>query len=157
MAFDPLGTDEKLAQPVKPEKDLDTILLGGCSTFVFICFLVYGLTSVPFYIFSDVYKLSSLIRTLAIGGIPACILGLIFTRRFGAAGFGGFLGGLLTSGVFLHLRLRQVMLSEWMKDAPQPDYPMSFIWIIPTVFVIGNILLALLVVKKNEIYPSDSN
>ncbi len=156
MAFEPLGTDEKLSEPVKPEKDLDTILLGGCSTFVLICILVYALTSIPFYIFDDVYRLTSLLRTLAIGGIPACILGLFFTRRFGASGFGGYLGGLLISGVFLHLRLRQVMLSEWMKDAPQPDYPMSFVWIIPAIFVLANIMLALIVVKKNEIYPSDS-
>jgi hypothetical protein len=106
MPFEPLRTDEKLKQPVRRERDMDTHMLVGCSGFVFTAVAAYVISVWPFLVFSDSEKMSSLLLAALLGPAPAALLGVLACRRFrhsrrdrlcrGQPGF-GVRGSLLSS------------------------------------------------------------
>lgn len=152
MAFEPLQTDEKLDQSVKAERDMDTQMLFGCSSFVFASILVYLLVIIPHLIFTDVYRLATLGLCLAIGLGPALIFGAVASRRMGLPGACGFVGGGMAAAIFLFLRLREVEIARNSpRDLPQPEYPTMLVWIVPTAWVLVALLVALVFLPKKEL------
>lgn len=151
MAFEPLQTDEKLDAPVAGPQDMDTAMLFGCSGFVGTSIGGYILSVWPFFAMRGTEYLHVLAITLALGLVPAAILGIYSSRKFGLAGACGFVGGAMTTGVFLFLRLQQVFLAARSDQAPTPNYPEILVTIIPLGWVLASVFLGILLVPKNEI------
>lgn len=137
-----LPTDEKLDRKAPKERDMDTHMLFGCSGFVFASFASYGLAVWPFFIWMDAHLVSSLGIALAAGLPFAYILGSVSTRKFGIAGAAGFIGGMVSTSIFLYLRFEQVFLEADAQRIPPPDYPVWFQWFVPSVTLAFAILLA---------------
>ena len=150
MAFEPLETDEKLDAPVKGKPDMDAAMLFGCSGFVVTSIGGYIMSVWPFLLFPDTEKVARLGIAAAIGFLPAAILGIFSTRKFGLAGACGFVGGALATGIFLYLRLEQVFLSSMARQAPTPDYPKILIYLVPLSWILVTAILALAFLPKER-------
>ncbi len=150
MAFEPLQTDEKLDSPVKRAPDMDSVMLFGCSGFVFTSIGGYILTVWPYLVFQDSERLSRLEVSSLVGMLPAAILGTVASRRFGLAGACGFVGGSMASGIFLYLRIEQTFLSSLARQAPKPDYPQILTYLIPLTWIIVSVILALVFVPNEK-------
>lgn len=149
MPFEPLRTDEPLTEPGQRPPDMDTQMLGGCSTFVAASFLTYFIGVWPFLIFRDLHLLRVLGMSAAFGLLPALVFGALASRRAGAAAACGFVGGAAAIAIFLHLRLDQVMLGFTIRDIPRPEYPYSWLWYAPLIWLGLATLDALLFVRKD--------
>lgn len=157
MPFESLETDEKIEGAVKRPKDDDTQLLFGCGTFVMVSGLQLALICWPFFVFPKTHELSQLMIALAAAGIPALIAGVISVRKLAVAGASGFVGGAMASAAFMFLRLHEVSMGRYMHDAPQPEFPEVWTWIIPVAWVLLAAAVALLLIPKREIEPFDSH
>lgn len=150
MPFDPIRTDEKLAQRPKRERDLDTVMLFGCSTFVATSLATFALSAWPFFVIQDVFTLSSLGIVAAMGLLPALILGAIITRRFGLPGACGFAAGAMVVAIFIYLRLQQLAVAQYIPDAPKPDYPESVAWVAPLGWLVLAATMILILLPARE-------
>ena len=74
--------------------------------------------------------------------LAAAILGAFASRKFELPGACGFVGGSMALSVFLYLRLQEVMLGKGSTDLPHPDYPESWVWVIPLAWLIVSLLIA---------------
>lgn len=144
------GTDEKLDKAVKRGPDLDTVMLFGCSGFMIVALAVWAMVVWPFFVFQDTYSLASLRLCLLIGLIPASLIGAFATRAFGLSTAAGFLGGLICSATFLYLRLQQVVAFRGIPEAPQPEFPDLWVWLIPLGWFLFGLLLIALFLKPSE-------
>lgn len=158
MPFEPLQTDEKLPAKVKPERDMDSQMIFGCSSFVFVSLMSYILAVWPMFVIQGTHTLVNLAVALGAGLIPATILGGIATRKTGLPGACGFVGGAMAMAIFLFLRLEQLMLGYSRNDIPQPEYPRSWVWLVPLVWLVAAVLVAIVLLPKREFLdePSDS-
>ena len=148
MPFEPLRTDEKRPGEPKPAKDMDSLMLTGCSAFVATSFLTYFLTVWPFLTFQDSHLAATLGVCALLGPLPALVLGAYASRKFELPGACGFVGGSMALCVFLFLRLQQVMLGKGSTDLPHPDYPDSWVWMIPLAWLVAAIFVALLAMPR---------
>lgn len=151
MAFEPINTDEKLEQPVAKERDTDTVMLIGCSGFVSASLITYGMTVWPFFAFSGVHLAAELGKACAMGLFPALLFGAYVTRRFGLAAACGFVGGGLATAIFLFLRLTEVQLRRGARDMEPPDFPSSWAWMLPLVWLILVFAVAMLLIRRSEV------
>jgi hypothetical protein len=126
-------------------------MLAGCSAFVAISLVSYGLAVWPHFVFHQTYQLKILGLDCAIGMLPTAILGAVATRRFGLAAAGGFISGALATAIFLLLRLKQVLLMEGIRDLPQPEFPQSWQYFVPAAWMLTALIVAGLTLKKEEI------
>ncbi len=136
MPFEPLQTDEKREGPLKAERDFDAQMLAGCAAFVGTSIITYLLGVWPYFALPATNKLLTLGLASLCGLVPAAIFGSTITRKTGLPGACGFLGGAMAIGIFLFLRLQQVMLARQIKDLPQPEYPASWTWIVPLAWLL---------------------
>lgn len=150
MAFEPLQTDEKIDNPEKGPRDMDAAMLFGCSGFVITSIGGWALSVWPFLVFPDTEKISRLALASAVGLIPAAILGIFATRKFGLAGACGFVGGALSTGIFLYLRIEQIFISALARQAPEPEYPHMVLFLAPSVWILIAAILALAFMPKEE-------
>lgn len=150
MAFEPLQTDEKLDAPVEKAPDMDAAMLTGCSGFVFASVGGYILSVWPFLVFPDSEKLIRLATASGIGFVPASILGIIATRKFGLAGACGFVGAALATGIFLYLRLDEIFIGALARQAPTPDYPKMMSWLLPLAWILATAIIAIAVLPKEK-------
>jgi len=151
MPFDPIRTEEKLEAPVRAGRDFEGQLLFGCGTFVLASVITYVLSAWPFFVVAEMYLLRPFLIARALGRIPSTIFGLIVMRKTGLAGGCGFLAGAMTQGVFLFLRMEQLLLGHSVVDLPRPELPLSWGWIVPTVWAVSALLLVVLFVPKREL------
>lgn len=149
MPFEPLQTDEQLDHVPPRVKDLDSVMLAGCSTFVTTSILGYLLTVWPFFAVADTHLTVNLAVACASGMIPALILTLVATRKVGLPGACGGLGGAMASGIFLFLRLDQLMLGLTVRDLPRPDFPPAWAWIVPIAYVVLTLVLGIIFLPKD--------
>jgi hypothetical protein len=78
-----------------------------------------------------------------LAGLPAAyIVGTIASARFGIAGAAGFVGGMVSTSIFLYLRFEQVFLEADAQRIPPPDFPTWFQWFIPAMNLAFALLLA---------------
>lgn len=150
MPFEPLQTDEKLDKPVKAERDFDSQMLAGCTAFVGTSVFCYLLGVWPFFVLTETNKLLMLLLACAFGLIPSAIFGSVITRKTGLPGACGFLGGAMAIAIFLFLRLQQVMLAKQIKDLPQPEYPSSWVWMVPLAWILVAVGLVALFMPKGQ-------
>lgn len=151
MPFEPLNTDEKLDEAAPREKDVDTVMLIGCGGFILAAVISYVMAIWPYFAFPEVHLMKGLAFSCALGFIPTLIFGAYVTRRHGLAAACGFVGGGMTTAIFLFLRLTEVQLRRGSRDMGQPDYPSSWVWIIPLVWLIVVFATAMLFIKRSEI------
>ncbi len=147
MPFDPLNTDEPIeAQyprgPKRPRKrDLETQLLGGCMAVLVGSLLTYGMVIWPWFVFKD-YTVDGLTKVALFGGLPASIFGVAIIRKMEAAGLAAFLGGAMSAGVFVFLRMQQSDLGRYAQDLPMPEFPERWVMIVPVGWLAWIIMLA---------------
>jgi hypothetical protein len=156
MAFEPINTDEKLEQPVAKERDTDTVMLIGCSGFVAAALLTYGLSLWPFFVYAEVHLSANLATACALGLLPALVFGGYVTRRHGLPAACGFVGGGLATAIFLFLRLTEVQLRRGSRDMEPPDYPSSWVWMLPLLWIIVIFAVAMLLIRRSEVDISSS-
>jgi ABC-type transport system involved in cytochrome c biogenesis permease subunit len=129
-------------QPTKPV-DFDKQMLMGCSSFVAASFLCYFAWVWPFFVWQDGQNLSAvLIRCLLAGAGVSLLPALLLLGRAGLAGGCGYVAGTMAGAVFVHLRIKMIMLGLYIEDYPRPEYPESFTILIP----IGMVLFAIFLV-----------
>lgn len=148
MAFDPLQTDEKLDKGIKKQPDFDSQMLAGCTAFVGTSVLSYLLAVWPFFILPDMNRVVVLAADFGLGFVPFAGLGIYSTRKAALPGACGFLGGALATAVFLSLRLQQVMLGLKLRDLPQPEYPPSFVWLVPVAWLLLTLCIIAIFLQK---------
>ncbi len=153
MAFEPLETDEKVDNPQKKGPDMDTVMLFGCSGFVVTSIGGYILSVWPFLLFQDSERITTLGTSCAFGLLPAAILGMVSSRKFGLAGACGFVGGSMATGIFMFLRIQQAFVAAFARQAPPPDYPQILMYLVPLSWVIVSLVLALLLVPNEKAEP----
>lgn len=152
MAFEPLRTDEKLDTPPPPERDIDSQMIAGCSGFVGASLITYGLSVWPFFAFTQTHLVADLVWAGLIGLVSSLVFGAYVTRRYGLAAACGFVGGGLTTGVFLFLRLTtEYQTRQGSPDLQHPEYPASWVWIVPTIWVLATLVVTVLFLKRSEI------
>lgn len=157
MPFDPLETDERLETPVKPERDTDAIMLAGCTGFVSSALITYLLAIWPFFLFTEIHLSAELLRCALIGLLPALVFGGYVTRRFGLAAAAGFVGGGMSAGIFLYLRLMEVNLRRVQREMAQPDFPEAWVWIGPMAWVLLLFFVAALLIRPSEVDITGKN
>ncbi len=154
MAFEPLKTDEKLDAPAKRTKDLDDQMIMGCSGFLVSAVGGYLLSVWPFFAWQKAELLSVLLQASAAGFVPAAAVGIVVSRKYGLPGACGAVGSALCTGIFLYLRIQQTFLEAAAQRIAPPDYPHSFIWILPGAWILAMALLCLLVMKPETADPA---
>lgn len=150
MPFEPLETDEKLTAPPSKARDMDTQMMLGCSSFGLVAGLGLALAAWPHFLITDTQKLPALVQASLLGLLPAALVGLIATRRLGLPGACGFIGGALVTGVFLYLRLTQVLLTRYGDPSQQPDYPLAWSWLLPIAWIVACAGMAVLFLPRSE-------
>lgn len=153
MPFEPLRTDEKLDKPVKAAQDMDAAMMVGCTGFVLASMVCYGLSVWPFFVFDKTHLAKTLLTCGLTGFLPSALFGIFCARRFGLAGGMGFIGGALTTCVFTFLRLQSTSSQRFNRDLPQPDFPESWVWMIPLAWFIVALILAALTIPRKEYEP----
>ncbi|MCU0315642.1 MAG: hypothetical protein MUC92_03515 [Fimbriimonadaceae bacterium] len=149
MGFEPLKTDEKIPPTNKPKSDFEAQLMSGCSVIVVVAFLTYFLTAWPWFVF-PLYTLTGLQTAIVAGCGTSVVLGGISCFRFRIAGASGFLGGALAAGVFIFLVLNEVGKGRVSQDLPRPEYPERWQWMVPLLFVVACVLVAILLTRKEK-------
>jgi Na+(H+)/acetate symporter ActP len=135
VPFEPLGTDEPLAEAPKKHRDFETQIMAGCMTIVLASLITYALAVWPWFTMAE-YTMRGLFGIVLAGMLPATVFGVYCTRKFDQAGASGFFGGAMTAGVFMYLRLQQTLLGKHSVDLPAPEYPEGFGWAVPLAWVL---------------------
>jgi hypothetical protein len=148
VPFEPLQTDEKIDKPIPRERDMDSLMLAGCTVFVAVSIFAYLLAVWPHFLFPETYQLRALALTAALGMAPALLFGAYCARRFGLAAACGFVSGALAFGVFLYLRLNEAVVIGGLPSAPEPEYPAVWQWLAPTAWVLTAAGIALVFTPK---------
>ena len=151
MPFEPLRTDEAVEGPAKKERDFDTQMLAGCTAFVAVSVLSYGLAVWPYFVFPNTHELRALALASGLGLIPAAVAGGYAVWKWGLAAAGGFVSGSLATAIFLMLRLKQVLLTEGIEDLPQAEFPQSWQYLVPGAWMLVVLALAALLLRKEEL------
>ena len=144
MSFEPLETDEKLDQPIKAKKDMDSAMLAGCFGFVLTSMTIYFLGIWPFLVFGDTFLLNVLILNLVLAIVPSLLFGIIATRKFGLPGACGYVGGSMSIVVFIYLRLKMILSMVGSQTLPQAEYPDSWVWLIPLIWLALSLIIAVI-------------
>jgi hypothetical protein len=150
MPIEPLKTDEKLPHKARAAKDMDSLMIAGCAGFVGTSLFSYFLTVWPFFVFQTTHRLDTIGTCALLGFAPAAALGVLATRRFNLPGACGFIGGSMATCVFLYLRLQQIMLGKGSPDFPQPDFPDSFVWMLPMAWLAVSVLIVVWAMPKTQ-------
>lgn len=135
---------------------MDTQMLFGCTSFVGASFIAYGLAIWPFFVIADQHLTTQFILALALGGLPALIFGAVSARKYGLAGGCGFFGGATAIAIFLFLHLQQLMIGYVNREIPRPEYPESWKWIIPAIWLIVSLVAILVFLRRSEFGDSTS-
>jgi hypothetical protein len=149
MPFEPLQTDEKLEKPVAKAWDMDTQMLFGCTGFVLAAIGTYLMAVWPFVAFRDAERVGTLAMSAAFGMLPASVFGGVLVRKFALPGACGFFAGSLAVAIFLFLRIEQVFLSAAANQAPVPDYPEAFRYLVPVGYLVFVLILCLVLLPKD--------
>ncbi len=139
-----------MPRKVKAKKpDFERELMAGCTTIVLLSFACYALTIWPFFFLPE-YTLRGLGTCVAFGAILPAILGVVAIRKLDIVGIAGYLGGTMAGIVFVYLRLSQTMLGLYDESLPMPEYPERWAWLVPLVWVLASIVLALMTYPKER-------
>jgi len=121
---------------LKRTPDLETLMTRGAIVFAISSLGGFALTVWPYFVWTEHYRFSQLALCGVLGFVPTLILAALATRRFGLPASVGFFACSLAMGVFLYVRLWQMMLAWEAQRIPQPDYPQAFLWLLPLAWVL---------------------
>src|SRR5689334_877705 len=130
MPFEPLQTDEEIEAKGPREKSMDDLMLSGCSGFVGCSFGTFLLGMWPFLVFGNAGE-GHLLLAFPIGLIPALLIGIYVSRKFGLAAACGFIGGAMALGIFMHLIANQIITAIYLQGGKQRVPPLLLIYLIP--------------------------
>lgn len=151
MPFEPLDTDERIGHAKRRGPELETRLAIGCVGFVVVAFVAAGIFMLPFIAWPQVADARRLYLNLGIAAAFAGAFGIGASRRFGLAAAGGFVSGALASALFLYIRLGHFDMGRGIEDLPQPEWPSTFVWLIPAATALFGALVAVLGLKSSEL------
>lgn len=118
---------------------MDTLMLGGCASFVVAALGTYFIGIWPYLVAADLFSARSVLGALGLSSACLLVWGGFVSRRTGLPGACGFFGGSMALGVFLYLRLDQITAVRGLPQYPNPDYPESWAIVLP----VGLVLIAL--------------
>lgn len=148
----PESNKEKQTVPYpRPEKDMDTLMLTGCFGFVFISILCYLSSIWPYFLWLESYRYETLVLCSLAGLLPTALMGAIGSRKFGIPGAAGFVASAMTTAVFLYIRITEVFVGADAQRSPVPNYPRFLCFLMPTVWILFSVLVALVFMKPGEI------
>jgi hypothetical protein len=124
-------------------------MLAGCTTFLLVALFVYAVLVAPWFFVSGLWQLTAVGTACAYGLVPALLIGGGVGIKFGPAAALGFFGGVLASAVFLLIRIDQFFSLALARQAPEPDYPPIYRFLIPIVYVLVASFLVIMVWPKN--------
>lgn len=150
MPFEPLRTDEPLPSGQKQKPDMDTQMIFGCSGFVATSIFSYLLFVWPHFVYARTHLIFDLGMACGLGMPQALILGGYAARKFGLPAASGFVGGAMAGAIFLYLRLEQVMSLRGHREAPQPEFPSAWVWLLPVAWILLALGVALWCIPKRE-------
>lgn len=153
MPFEPLKTDEKLDYAPKAGPDMDSQMLAGCSGFLLASVIHYLLGVWPHFVFFTTHLLATLAICAAAGLLPAAIFSGVVARRFGIPAAAGALGGSFAVAIFLYLRLQQVDSTRGLRDMPQPEFPASWVWLVPGAWIVLVLAILLISLRAEHFKP----
>ncbi len=132
--FGRLETDETASVP-HPKKEWDQLLLAGCFVFTAASTLQLFIIFIPFALITQLKVMEDLARTLSFALPPAFLLGVAFSWYGGIPGYCGSLAGLVPSGVFIWLRLRDAVTGVPGLQGFEPaEFPSAYSWAIPLLY-----------------------
>lgn len=147
------GTDERIESAAKKKPDMDSRFLAGCLTIALLSLGFWLLASWPFFVF-PVHTKAGLLQTFWFGALPTLVVGGVLIRIKGLEAATALVGGALAAGVFVYLHLGNVSLGQFAdsQDLPPPDYPASWVWLLPLAwcFAVGSTVFLLLPKKETE-------
>lgn len=135
-------------------QNIEAQMLTGCFVFVWYSVGCLALTIWPFFVWLRSDRLVSLLSALALGLIPAALVGAYGSRRIGIPAGAGFVASAMATGIFQYIRLNEMFLGARAKRIPQPDYPETLVWLLPLCWTVLAFLVALATLKPGAI-PSD--
>lgn len=80
---------------------------------------------------------------LLVGLIPASLVGIIACRIWKVPGALGFVGGSLTTAIFLYLRMESAEKLALAKGSPPVGYPDSMKALVPLGWILVSLFIAL--------------
>lgn len=131
-------------------------MLSGCFTFVWISVGCLALAIWPFFPLLQADRLSSLLLALALGLLPSAIVGGLFSRRYGIPAAAGFVASSMAAGLFVYIRLTEMFMAAAAKVRTDSDYPHVLAWLIPLMWVLFALVLALVSLRPGEIPDQDA-
>lgn len=131
-------------------KDMDLMMLGGCSTFLISAFAVWGISLWPFFAFQFIERLTTLLLCLGLGILPGLVFGSILSRKGSLPGACGFIAGAVCVGVFLKLRLGEANMAAAGKYTKPLQWPSWLEVVAPLTYGVIAISLALLLVPPPQ-------
>ena len=143
MPFEPLGTDEPREESNTPRraKSFENELVGGCFTILGGSVLIFLLTWWPFMT-GDTLTLERLLGAVGFALVPVLIAGAVMTRLAELTGAIAFAAGMFAGAMFLFLNLNINFAGANSPDAPRPDYPDVWRWIVPLAwFLVGLVVM----------------
>jgi hypothetical protein len=155
MAFEPLQTDERIVGGAKP-KSMDDLMIFGCTGFVLGSVLTYLLGVWPHLVFHEIQLLSALGLNLALALVPTAVFGAFVTVRYGLPGACGYVGGSMTTAVFLYLRLEALFLGAETKQIRDPEYGRELLYLVPIAWVVVAAGLAVGLLRLRRTSPEES-
>jgi hypothetical protein len=129
---------------------MDSQMIFGCSGFLVASVLGYLMSIWPFLAFQQTEQAIWLLLCMLFGPGPAVVLGAFATRKFGLGGACGFIGGALCTAIFVFLRIQHSFTSYLAQQAPRPDFPEIFQYLVPLVYVLLCVFIAVLLIPKSE-------
>jgi len=155
MSFEPLKTDEPIHPgQEKRQKEFEGQILRGSMIIGLTAVTVFVLCSWPFLMVEE-YRVTGLRFWAIFGAIPALAVGTFVAWRFRLTGASGFAGGALVSSVFIHLRMDFSLLRGLVPDVPQADYPESWKWLIPAIWLILCLVISFVFGSTDKDFDSD--
>jgi hypothetical protein len=130
---------------------MDTHMLVGCTSFVAASFVSYGLSIWPFFLVPEQHLAANFLFAMAAGLLPSLAFSAFCARKAGLAGACGFFGGATAAAIFLHLHLTQLLIGQYNRELPKPEYNDSWKWLMPGIWLLAALIVSLLFLPKNEI------
>lgn len=152
MPIEPLRTDEKIEGKKVKTKDMDDVMLTGCSGFVGCSIGTFGLGVWPFLVFGSPEPVPpALLLAFPLGLIPALILGAYVCRKFGLASACGFVGGAMALGVFMFLISQRLTLAIFYASGAKHFYSPLVVYFIPVVWLVLALAVGYVFTPKKEL------
>lgn len=149
MNHEPLGTDTPREDKSAPRnQSFEGQLTNGCLIIVVGSLVTFALGFWPFLVFEQLSQ-PGLQQTLLIGAAGTLPLAFILPRIGKGAGLAGFIGGIACCALAMFLRLQMIAIGRGDPLIPQPDYPAGSEWMVPLIWSLTLIAIAVIFQPKS--------